>query len=204
MNFLRRRLPLLLSTILLAGASLSLFAQQDLGLNNNSGDDDFKGSIGTTDKDSKPYYASPLRPKSGSPNVVYIVLDDVGFSDLGVYGSEIHTPNIDRLALDGLRYNNFRTRAICSPTRAALLTGRNSHSVGVRTVADILNGYPNDRGRITPHATTLAQILEANGYSTFAVGKWHLVPGSESTEAGRSTTGQCSAVSNTTTGSLAV
>ncbi len=123
-------------------------AQKNLGLNNNSGDDDFEGVIGKTDKDSKPYFAPPLRPKSGSPNIVYIVLDDVGFSDLGVYGSEIHTPNIDRLALEGLRYNNFHTRAICSPTRAALLTGRNSHSVGIRTVADILNGYPNDRGRI--------------------------------------------------------
>jgi arylsulfatase A-like enzyme len=158
--------------------------QQNLGLNNNSGDDDFKGVIGNTDKDSKPYFAPPLRPKPDSPNIVYIVLDDVGFSDLGVYGSEIHTPNIDRLALEGLRYNNFHTRAICSPTRAALLTGRNSHSVGVRTVADILNGYPNDRGRISPHATTLAQILRDAGYNTFAVGKWHLVPGAQTSEAG--------------------
>jgi arylsulfatase A-like enzyme len=164
--------------------SLSVFAQQNLGLNNNSGDDDFKGVIGSTDKDSKPYYAPPLRPKTGSPNIVYIVLDDVGFADLGVYGSEIHTPNIDRLALEGLRYNNFHTRAICSPTRAALLTGRNSHSVGVRTVADILNGYPNDRGRISPHATTLAEILRSSGYSTFAVGKWHLVPGFQTSDAG--------------------
>ena len=159
-------------------------AQKNLGLNNNSGDDDFKGVIGKTDKDSKPYFAPLLRPKSGSPNIVYIVLDDVGFSDLGVYGSEIHTPNIDRLALEGLRYNNFHTRAICSPTRAALLTGRNSHSIGIRTVADILNGYPNDRGRITPHATTLAQILSDAGYSTFAVGKWHLVPGAQTSDAG--------------------
>jgi len=176
---------ILILVIAFAAASVSpATAQQNLGLNNNSGDDDFKGVIGTTDKDSKPSFPSPLRPKPGSPNIVYIVLDDVGFSDLGVYGSEIHTPNIDRLASEGLRYNNFHTRAICSPTRAALLTGRNSHSVGVRTVADILNGYPNDRGRISPHATTLAQILRDSGYSTFAVGKWHLVPGYESSEAG--------------------
>src|SRR5882724_1006903 len=177
-----RQLSVALALLILV--TFPLAAQQNLGLNNNSGDDDFKGEVGNTDKDSKPYFAPPLRPKAGSPNIIYIVLDDVGFSDLGVYGSEIHTPNIDRLALAGLRYNNFHTRAICSPTRAALLTGRNSHSVGVRTVADLLNGYPNDRGRITPHATTLAEVLRSAGYSTFAVGKWHLVPGAQTSEAG--------------------
>ena len=177
-----RQLSAALTLLFLVAIPIS--GQQNLGLNNNSGDDDFKGVIGKTDKDSKPSFATPLRPKAGSPNIVYIVLDDVGFSDLGVYGSEIHTPNIDRLALGGLRFNNFHTRAICSPTRAALLTGRNSHSVGVRTVADILNGYPNDRGRITPHATTLAEVLRSAGYGTIAVGKWHLVPGYETTEAG--------------------
>ena len=153
----------LAAMILFVGGVGTASAQQSLGLNNNSGDDDFKGVLGNTDKDSKPYYAPPLRPKPGSPNVVYIVLDDVGFSDLGVYGSEIHTPNIDRLAAEGLRYNNFHTRAICSPTRAALLTGRNSHSVGVRTVADSVNGFPGGRGRITPHVTTLAEVLRASG-----------------------------------------
>jgi arylsulfatase len=177
-----RQLSAALTLLILVAIPIS--GQQNLRLNNNSGDDDFQGVIGKTDKDSKPYFAHPLQPKAGSPNIVYIVLDDVGFSDLGVYGSEIHTPNIDRLGLGGLRFNNFHTRAICSPTRAALLTGRNSHSVGVRTVADILNGYPNDRGRISPHATTLAEILRSAGYGTFAVGKWHLVPGYETTEAG--------------------
>jgi arylsulfatase len=177
-----RQLSAALTLLFLVAIPIS--GQQNLRLNNNSGDDDFQGVIGKTDKDSKPYFAHPLQPKAGSPNIVYIVLDDVGFSDLGVYGSEIHTPNIDRLGLGGLRFNNFHTRAICSPTRAALLTGRNSHSVGVRTVADILNGYPNDRGRISPHATTLAEILRSAGYGTFAVGKWHLVPGYETTEAG--------------------
>ena len=177
-----RQLSAALTLLFLVAIPIS--GQQNLRLNNNSGDDDFQGVIGKTDKDSKPYFAHPLQPKAGSPNIVYIVLDDVGFSDLGVYGSEIHTPNIDRLGLVGLRFNNFHTRAICSPTRAALLTGRNSHSVGVRTVADILNGYPNDRGRISPHATTLAEILRSAGYGTFAVGKWHLVPGYETTEAG--------------------
>jgi arylsulfatase A-like enzyme len=147
-------------------------------------DDDFKGVIGQTEKESTPYYPPPLQPKAGSPNIVYIVLDDVGFADLGSYGSEICTRNIDRLASRGLRYNNFHTRAICSATRAALLTGRNSHSVGVRTIANLQNGFPNGRGRITPAAATLAEILSSMGYSTFAVGKWHLVPPNDTTAAG--------------------
>jgi len=149
-----------------------------------AGEDDFKGVIGRTDKDSTPHYPAPRRPKAGSPNVVYIILDDVGFADLGSYGSEIHTPNLDRLAARGLRYNNFHTRAICSATRAALLTGRNSHSVGMRTVANIQNGFPNGRGRVTPAAATLAEILSSAGYSTFAAGKWHLVPLNETSAAG--------------------
>ena len=139
----------------------------------------FKGVIGTTDKDSKPDFPKAVSAVAGSPNVVYIVLDDVGFADLGAYGSEIHTPNIDRLAKEGLLYTNFHTRAICSPTRASLLTGRNSHSVGVRTVANSLNGFPNGRGRVTHAAATLGEILQSSGYNTFAVGKWHLVPGSQ-------------------------
>ena len=144
----------------------------------------FKGVIGDTDKDSKPDYPKPVTAPAGSPNVVYIVLDDVGFADLGAYGSEIQTPNIDRLAKEGLLYTNFHTRAICSPTRAALLTGRNSHSVGVRTVTNSLNGFPNGRGRVTHAAATLAEILQSSGYNTFAVGKWHLVPGSAAGPAG--------------------
>src|SRR5271157_3264091 len=121
------------------------------------GDDDFKGVIGTTGKDSKPNYLPPVRPKQGSPNVVYLLLDDVGFSDLGCYGSEIQTPNIDRLAASGLRCNNFHTRAICSPTRAALLTGRNSHSVGMRTLANLTIGFPSGRGQVTNEAATIAE-----------------------------------------------
>jgi arylsulfatase A-like enzyme len=139
------------------------------------GEDDFKGIIGRTAKDSRPAPPQVVRPKSGSPNVVYILLDDVGFADLGCYGSEIQTPNIDRLAQSGLRYNNFHTRSICSPTRAALLTGRNSHSVGMRTLANLAVGYPSGRGEVTRAAATVAEILRASGYNTFAAGKWHLV-----------------------------
>lgn len=119
-------------------------------------------------------------------NVIYIVLDDVGYSSLGCYGSEIETPYIDSLAKMGLRYNNFNVTPLCSPTRACLLTGRNCHSVGVGTVTEIDWGpyYPNKRGRITESAATLAEILKQNGMATYMVGKWHLVPGHEAASSG--------------------
>lgn len=107
-------------------------------------------------------------------NVVIIVLDDVGFSDLGCYGSEIATPAMDQLASEGVRYNNFHVTAMCSPTRASLLTGRNPHSVGVGIIAEWANGMPGYDGRIHSSAGTLAEILRGEGYNTMAVGKWHL------------------------------
>ncbi|AZI35334.1 arylsulfatase [Caenibius tardaugens NBRC 16725] len=113
---------------------------------------------------------------SNRPNIVYILLDDVGFSDLGSFGSEIHTPNFDRLAAKGLRYNAFHTRAICSPSRAALLTGRNSHSVGMGNLTHVVTGAPGKQGEISTSAATVAEMLRASGYSTFAAGKWHLSP----------------------------
>lgn len=139
----------------------------------------FGGIIGRTAADSKPSPLPVPRAPNGSPNIIYIVLDDTGFSDLHCFGSEIATPNIDSLAAAGLIYNSFRTKAICSPSRAALLTGRNSHAVGMKQLAGPDLGYPNGRGRITPAAATVAQILQANGYSTYGVGKWHLTPGSD-------------------------
>ena len=123
--------------------------------------------------------------KQEKPNIVYIVLDDTGFSDLGSYGSEIKTPNIDKLAANGLRYNNFNANPMCSPTRASLLTGRNHHSVGMGTVANFdLGPDSHTQARIKPEAATTAEILKANGYSTFAVTKWHAAPLHEITPAG--------------------
>ena len=107
-------------------------------------------------------------------NVVIVVLDDVGFSDLGCYGSEIATPAMDQLAAEGIRYNNFHVTAMCSPTRASLLTGRNPHSVGVGIIAEWANGMPGYDGRIHASAGTLAEVLRGEGYNTMAVGKWHL------------------------------
>jgi arylsulfatase A-like enzyme len=118
------------------------------------------------------------------PNVVFIVLDDAGFADLGCYGSEINTPNIDRLAAGGLRYNNFHTTALCSPTRAALLTGRNHHTVGMRAISNIISAEENTRGKVTKKAAMLPEILRDEGYNTFALGKWHLAPMHETTPAG--------------------
>ncbi|MFF2450719.1 sulfatase-like hydrolase/transferase [Neobacillus sp. NPDC058068] len=127
-----------------------------------------------------------IRTGDESLNVIYIVLDDVGYSALGCYGSEIETPNIDSLAENGLRYNNFNVTPLCSPTRACLLTGRNCHSVGVGLVTEIDWGpqYPNKRGRISDTAATLAEILKLNGMATYMVGKWHLVPGHEAASSG--------------------
>jgi len=124
--------------------------------------------------------------KKSDLNVIYIVLDDVGYSALGCYGSEIETPNINSLAENGLRYNNFNVTPLCSPTRACLLTGRNCHSVGVGIISDIDWGpqYPNKRGRISNSAATLAEILKWNGMATYMVGKWHLVPGHEAASSG--------------------
>lgn len=115
---------------------------------------------------------------STKPNIIYILLDDTGFSDLGSYGSEIATPHMDQLAREGLRYNHFESRAICSPTRAALLTGRNNQAVGMMDLArgPFEDGPAHSRGYISAEAATVAQILQENGYRTTATGKWHLTP----------------------------
>ena len=146
--------------------------------------DQFEGTIAREVADSTPWWPDPVLPEEGSPNVLIVLLDDTGFSHLGSFGSFIDTPNFDRLAANGLRYTNFHTTALCSPTRACLLTGRNHHSVGMRAVSNFDTGYPNMRGRIAPSAATLAEVLEPAGYHTLAVGKWHLAPMREASAAG--------------------
>lgn len=132
--------------------------------------------IGRTIRESVPEQPPPLRPPAGAPNVVVIVLDDLGFAQLGSFGSDIATPALDGLAANGIRYNRFHVTSLCSPTRAALLTGRNHHAVGMGFLADVPIGFPGYDGRIPRSAATMPRILREAGYSTFAVGKWHLAP----------------------------
>ena len=134
----------------------------------------FTGRVGRTLETTQFQFENIESPSKGKPNVVYIVLDDTGFAQLGCYGSTINTPNIDRLAKEGLRYNNFHTTAICSATRASLLTGANHHSCGVQTTTEGVTGLTNAQGRINPEFATLAEILQSYDYRTMAIGKWHL------------------------------
>ncbi len=131
--------------------------------------------IGLTYKDSTECWPEKIQPPKGAPNVVYIVLDDVGFGHIGCFGGPIETPNIDRLAEGGLRYSNFHTTALCSPSRACFMTGRNHHSAGIGALTDMSVGYPGYNGNLSKNTATLAEMLQAVGYNTFALGKWHLV-----------------------------
>ena len=140
---------------------------------------EFGGKIGNDWRDSEPWWPPVPTPPDGAPNVVLVVLDDVGFAQLGCYGSDIETPVIDRLAADGVRLTNFHTTALCSPTRACLLTGRNHHRSGMGRVADLASGFPGYWGRPPRENGFLSEILRATGYATYAVGKWHLSPEGE-------------------------
>ena len=140
---------------------------------------EFGGVIGRDWRDSEPWWPSATTPPEGAPNVVLIVLDDVGFAQLGCYGSDIATPHIDALADGGIRLGNFHTTALCSPTRSCLLTGRNHHSNGMGRVADLAMGYPGYSGVIPKENGFLSEILRTHGYATYAIGKWHLSPDDE-------------------------
>jgi arylsulfatase len=153
-------------------------------MSNDGSDFVFKGAIGNTWSESTPWWPLPPTPKRDAPNVVLVLFDDVGFGSFGCYGAEIATPTIDALAASGIRYNNFHVTPLCSPTRAALLTGRNHHSVGMAFLANADSGFPNSRGHVSKQAATLAEMLRAAGYSTLCVGKWHLAPIDQTSAAG--------------------
>ncbi len=144
----------------------------------------FSGVIGRTVDESNPAWPMPLRAKEGAPNILFIVLDDVGFGQLSCYGSPISTPNFDSLASNGLLYTNMHTTGLCSPTRSCILTGRNHHSNSMGAVTDITMGYPGYNGYIPFENGFLSEILLQNGYNTYAVGKWHLTPANEISGAG--------------------
>ena len=144
----------------------------------------FNGVIADTIAQSTPDWPRRTRPPQGAPNVVVVVLDDLGFGHLSCYGGPIEAPNIAALAANGLRYNNFHTTALCSPTRAALLTGRNHHSVGFAAIAEMASGFPGANSYLPRSAVSVAEVLRQSGYSTFCCGKWHLTPSAEITAAG--------------------
>ena len=147
-------------------------------------ENNFQGVIGKTIKDSEPWFEIPNHPGEDAPNIVIILLDDTGFSQLGCYGSSIDTSNIDTLAAHGLQFTNFHVTPLCSPTRASLLTGRSQHAVGMRAVSNFRTGFPNMLGHITNQAATVSEILNTYGYATFCVGKWHLAPMEDCSAAG--------------------
>jgi arylsulfatase A-like enzyme len=134
----------------------------------------FQGHIERLIKDSTPWWPQTAAQRAhGKPNVVVIYLDDLGFSDLGCFGGDIETPHIDALAEGGLRFMHYTTVPMCSPARAALLTGKNPHSVGCGWIAHSDPGYPGYSSEISRDAPTLAEILAGEGYTTMMVGKWH-------------------------------
>ena len=144
----------------------------------------FAGQIGNTLADSRADFPKPVEAPAGAPNVLIVILDDVGFGHAGAFGGAVSTPTMDRLAAEGLRFNSFHTTALCSPTRAALLTGRNHHSVGTGVVIEMGTGFPGYTGIVPGSAAALPEILRQNGYATAAIGKWHNTPDTEISAAG--------------------
>jgi arylsulfatase A-like enzyme len=132
--------------------------------------------IGLTPGESTPRFPHDPKPPAGAPNVVAIVLDDTGFGHLGAFGSGIATPHMDKLAANGAAFNRFHVTSLCSPTRASFLTGRNHHAVGMGFLADIPMAFPGYTARLPKSAAPLPRLLRNAGYSTLAVGKWHLTP----------------------------
>ena len=144
----------------------------------------FPGETGRTIAESRPAWPAPARPRDGAPNVLFCVLDDVGYGQLSSFGGLVETPNIDRVAAQGLRYANMHTTALCSPTRSCILTGRNHHSNGVACIMELATGFPGYDGRMPFENAMLPEMLLEHGYNTFCLGKWHLSPSEDNTPAG--------------------
>jgi arylsulfatase A-like enzyme len=155
-----------------------------MGLNEYKRGTTFSGVIGRTTDESTPAWPQPVRATPGAPNVLTIVLDDVGYGQLGCYGSPIATPNFDSLAAGGLLYNNMHTTALCSPSRSCVVTGRNHHSNGMAAITELATGYPGYDGNIPFENGFLSEILVEHGYNTYMVGKWHLMPSEQESAAG--------------------
>jgi len=144
-------------------------------------DQPYEGVIGRTLEESTSWWPPLPSAPDGAPNIVVVLLDDVGYAQFGCYGSDIATPTFDQLATNGLRFSNFHTTALCSPTRAALLTGRNHHTNGMGRIVEFASGFPGYDAHVPKDSGFLSEILRGVGYATFAVGKWHLAPAGEMT-----------------------
>jgi arylsulfatase A-like enzyme len=145
----------------------------------------FKGQVGRTFQDSDPpTFPQILRPPKGAPNVLLIILDDVGFGQFSAFGGGVPSPNMEKLAAQGLRYTRFHTTALCSPTRAALITGRDHHMAATGVITELATGYDGYTGIIPKSAGTVAEILKESGYATAWIGKNHNTPAWETSELG--------------------
>ncbi|HMS89536.1 MAG TPA: arylsulfatase [Acidimicrobiales bacterium] len=144
----------------------------------------FGGRVGRTFAGSESWWPARPTPSASAPNVVVVLVDDLGFADLGCYGSEIPTPNLDRLAADGVQFTNFHVTPMCSPTRAALLTGVNPHRAGAGHVANSDPGFPGYAAELADDVATAAELFRDAGYHTIAIGKWHLTKDADLSEAG--------------------
>ena len=144
----------------------------------------FQGIAKPTLEGSKAAFTQPVKAPPDAPNILLVLIDDAGFGNPSTFGGPVATPTLDKLAAQGLRYNRFHVTALCSPTRAALLSGRNHHAVGFGSISELIGGWPGYSTNWPTSAASIAQILRANGYNTAAIGKWHLTPDAQQGSAG--------------------
>jgi len=144
----------------------------------------FNGTIGRTVKESKPDFPRGVEAPKGAPNVLLIMTDDVGFGATSTFGGPIQTPTFQSLADGGLRYNSYHTTALCSPTRAALIAGRNHHSCASGVITEMATGYPGYNSLVPKSCGSVGEVLKENGYNTAWFGKMHNVPDWMSSQAG--------------------
>lgn len=180
-SFTSNRLIAFLTASALSTAALSVWPS---GARASSQTAPFAGHVGLTRATSTPAFPAPVQAPQGAPNILLILIDDAGFAVSSAFGGAARTPNIERFAAEGVRYNRFHTTAICSPTRAALLTGRNHHQVGFGNLQDLAAGFPAYDTVWNPQTASIARILQTDGYSTAAFGKWHNTPKWEISPAG--------------------